>query len=234
VRNLALALLLANLLVLAWSRWVSPLGEPAGPTGLPALPEFRAPPPSATAAAAPAADPPPGASPPGGAVPPMAAACVRIGPLPAADAAAGLAKTIESKGFSARTVALDGQAWLGHWVQLAGFGSAAEAEVARDRLAGGGLADAYLMQDGGTAIISLGVFRDRGGADRVAAAARRLGFAPVVTERYRPAVEHWVVAVLPPDSVLARDALAAGGSQILRVEAIECPAPAAGTGVVVP
>lgn len=233
MRNLALALLLANLLVLAWSRWVNPLAEPAGQARLPPLPDFRAPP-SATVAGGPAADPVPGPGPLAAEAPPGVGACVRVGPLPAADAAEGLAKTIESKGFSARTVALDGQAWLGHWVQLAGFGSAAEAEVARDRLAAGGLADAYLMQDGGTAIISLGVFRDRGGADRVAASARRLGFAPVVTERYRPAVEHWVVAILPPDSVLARDALAAGGSQILRVEAIECPAPGAGPAAVVP
>jgi hypothetical protein len=227
VRNLALALLLANLLVLAWSRWVSPLGEPAGPAPLPPLADFRAPPPAAAVPGPPPGRPPaatPGAVP----APPAGSACVRVGPLPAADAAAGLAQSIESKGFSARAVALDGQAWLGHWVQLAGFGSAAEAEAARDRLAAGGLADAYLMQDDGSAVISLGVFRDRGGADRVAAAAQRIGFAPVVTERYRPAVEHWVVAVLPPDSVLTRDALAAGGSQILRVEAIECPAPAAG------
>jgi hypothetical protein len=227
VRNLALALLLVNLLMLAWSRWISPLGEPVAPERLPPLADFRAPraaAPAASAPLAPSLDAGGGVPPP----PPPGGACVRVGPLPAMDAAAGLAKSIESKGFSARTVALDGQAWLGHWVQVAGFGSAAEAAAARDQLAAGGLADAYLMQDGGSAVISLGVFRDRGGADRVAAAARQLGFAPVVTERYRPAVEHWVVAVLPPDSVLARDALGAGGAQILRVEAIECPPPAAG------
>lgn len=224
MRNLFLALLLANLLLFAWSRWVTPVAPPPTPARVPALVDAR-PAPGSPAAANAAATPAAVAT----AGPPATDGdCVQIGPLPAAAAASELARSLAPRGVVATPFAREGQAWMGNWVQLRGFASAEAAETARQQLVAGGLADAYVMQEGGEALISLGVFRDREGAERVSAVARRLGFQPLATDRYRPAVEYWLRARVPPGSGLARGTLALPGTRILRVEAIGCAAPAVG------
>lgn len=224
MRNLFLALLLANLLLFAWQRWVNPVAEPTGARSLPELPDFRAAGPAPVPAGA-GAPPAAVAGAPGGEVEP---GCVRIGPLAGADAAAELGRSLAAQGVVATPFAQDGRVWLGNWIQLTGFPTAEAAEAARQQLVAAGLADAYLMQEGGSPVLSLGVFRDRARADRVAATARRLGFRPVTTDRFRPAVEYWLQARVPQDSVLARDALPLPGAQILRVEPAACVAAESG------
>jgi hypothetical protein len=113
--------------------------------------------------------------------------------------------------------------WLGNWVQITGFGSMPEAEAARQRLVAGGLADAYLMQDGPQPTISLGVFRDRRGADRMAATARELGFAVQVRDRYRPAVAQWLLVRAPAGTDMpAAGDLGLVDDRILRSDPISC------------
>jgi hypothetical protein len=146
--------------------------------------------------------------------------------LPAAGAADELVRSLAPRGVLATVVARDGQTLVGSWVQLRGFASPAEADAARERLVAGGLADAYVMQEAGETLISLGVFRDRDGADRMASAARALGYAPLATDRFRPSVEYWLRATVPPGSGLARGELRLPGASILRVESIACEAAA--------
>jgi hypothetical protein len=243
VRNLFLTLLLANILLFAWNRWVVPPPRPVAATAsvAPRPPEAEAPaspggdiaamPASsrpASAAAAPAQSVPP----PIAAVPPGSAdTCVQVGPLPAAEAAAELGRSLASRGIPAATIARDTQVWVGNWIQVGGFSSPAAADDARRRLVAGGLADAYLMQEGPEPVISLGVFREKERADRVAAVARGLGFNPVSTNRYRPAVEYWLLARIPAAGTRPSDGLPLARSGLLRVEPAECPGPDSEAGM---
>lgn len=243
VRNLFLALLLANILLFAWNRWVVPTPRPAAPTVSvaptqreAAVPAASMPPDGAIAASTAPLAPPDGAgaalpqpqvAPPTGtaASPAPGDTCVQVGPLPAAEAAAELSRSLASRGIPAATIARDTQVWVGNWIQVGGFASPAAADEARRRLVAGGLADAYLMQDGAEPVISLGVFREKERADRVAAIARGLGFKPVSTNRYRPAVEYWLLARIPAAGARPGDGLPLPRSGLLRVEPAECPLP---------
>jgi hypothetical protein len=236
VRNLFLVLLLANLLLLAWNRWVVPPPRLAGATVAGSPRQREAPP--AAAAPAPQANAVVAAPQPQAPAPPVAAApagpgdtCVQVGPLPAAEAAAELGRSLASRGIPAATIARDTQVWVGNWIQIGGFASPAAADEARRRLVDGGLADAYLMQEGPEPVISLGVFREKERADRVAAIARGLGFDPVSTNRYRPAVEYWLMARIPVAGASSRDGLPLPRSGLLRVEPVECPLPGSEAGL---
>lgn len=231
MRNLFLLLLLLNLLVGAWQLWVRPAPIPVPAAGeVPELQLFgggraAAPSPSPTASSPPPRD----LASSGAARAPTTGGCLRIGPFPDAATAAELASSLADRGLPVVPLALDGQIWIGNWVQVAGFRNAAEAESARQRLVSGGLADAMLIQDGPLPIISLGVFRERDRAERILAAARQLGFNPVRTDRYRPGTEHWVVTRESPDRAIAAGPLQMPGAQILRAEPYSCAALDGGT-----
>lgn len=225
MRNLFLSLVLANLLVLAWQFWVDPSAPVTVSGGGNGLILF-----GTGSPGAPERDPPvrPASAPPSVIAAPAlpAGTCFRLGPLPDSSAAQQGARNLADRGVDVTPIARDAQLWLGHWVQIAGFDSVAAAESARERLVAGGLVDALLMQDGPQPLISLGVFRERSRADRVANTARTLGFEVGIRDRYRPGVEQWLLvrprsgqSLLPADLSLA-------GDRIMRAE----PAPCADAG----
>jgi hypothetical protein len=210
VRNLFLVLLLANVLLFAWQRWAAP----------PAPPDL-----SESASVEPSlalVDPPAGRDADTDAG--SAVSCVRIGPFDSPAMARRVARLLADNRIASQFVSKEGQTWLGHWVQVRGFTSADAAESARQQLLAGGLPDAYLTREDGSPAISLGVFRDRERAARVADSARTLGFNAVTTDRYRPAEEQWLL--LSPTAgqraVIAR--LTVPDARILRTEDAPCPA----------
>ena len=217
MRNLFLSLVLANLLVLAWHFWVDPPAPaPVAPEGK-GLALFGPVPSPAPRQPAPAA-----ARTGGGPLLLPVGSCWRLGPLTDSSAAQQAARALAGRGVDATPFARDAQLWLGHWVQATGFDSVATGEIARERLVAGGLTDALLMQDGPQPLISLGVFRERDRADRVAATARDLGFQVAVSDRYRPGVDHWLL-VQPRDGQSLRPSdLALAGDRILRAEPAPC------------
>lgn len=220
MRNLFLSLVLANLLLLAWQFWVDPSPPAAINNEADGLALFgaRQAPVRGPAPSRPEPAPVAGAGP----VAPPAGTCFRLGPLPDSTAAQQAARSLAGRGIDATPIARDAQLWLGHWVQIAGFDSVAAAETARERLVAGGIADALLMQDGPRPLISLGVFRERDRADRVAAAARNLGFEVELRDRYRPGVEQWLL-VRPRTGQEIRPAeISLAGGRIMRAEAAPC------------
>ncbi len=217
-RNLILALLLANLLLFAWQRWIVPpdvsdptaLGGGAASAG--ALPEL---------ALLAKSDPISPAEDISGA-PDAGAECLRVGPFAQMARADEAVQQLATQGFVVERATETSQIWAGYWVQLVDFEDFNEARRSVQTLAAGGLADAYVVQREPTINVSLGVFRQRAGADDVIRKAERLGFAPVMIDRYRPGVEHWVV-VEPDDSqALDLEDLALGSDQILRVREGPC------------
>lgn len=212
MRNLFLALILANLLFLAWHVWIDP-SQPASPVSGPDdLAVFSAKPGQVS----------PGllGNQPGG-------NCLQMGPLPSDAAAQQARERLASRGVDAIPVARETQQWLGHWVQIVGFSSAAAAETAHQRLISGGLADAYLVQDGAEPMISLGVFRDQSRAERAVETARTLGFDAVMRDRYRPAVEQWLLIRSRSGQALGAADLSMAGDRIMRTENAACGADSA-------
>jgi hypothetical protein len=215
MRNLFLALILANLLYLAWHVWIDPSQPPSPVSGPDDLAVFGA---------------GPNQTPSGLWGNQPAGTCLQIGPLPTNAAAQQARERLVSRGIDAVPVARETQQWLGHWVQIDGFSSVSDAETAHQRLIAGGLADAYLMQDGIEPLISLGVFRDQSRAERVAGTARALGFEAVMRDRYRPAVEQWLLIRPRAGQALGTADLSIAGDRIMRTENAPCGAdPEAGS-----
>lgn len=215
MRNVLLTLVLANLLLLAWQFWVDPAPPVPSVTGPSSLVLFDAG--AGRVAGAPWASQM-------GAPIPEPGTCLRVGPLPNAAAAQQAGERLAVRGIDAIPIVRDTQLWLGHWVQIGGFASVPAAETARQRLVAGGLADAYLMQDGTQPMISLGVFRDRSRADRVASAARTLGFEVSMRDRYRPTIEQWLLIRPRPDQKPGPLDLSLAGDRIMRTESAPCEA----------
>lgn len=210
MRNVFLLLLFANLLLLGWVFWADP--EPpvaASWRGGNELAIFG----QAESAVANAAA---GASP----------QCLYIGPMPDLGAAQQLSASLAERDIRVEPVARQGRVWLGHWVQIQGFADREMADAARQRLLDAGLPDAYVMQDGPLNIVSLGVFRERGRAERVVEAARQAGFKAVMRDRVRTGTEYWLVSGQPGSQRAALGELAANFDRILRTELGPCPTPA--------
>lgn len=220
MRNLFLALLLANLLFLAWQRWIAPPEVPAkdlrSAAAEPAIKTLA----TAGAPAAAASTTGAGARPP---VPPDGR-CIRLGPIAESATAESLRARLAAGAFDAAKVVEEGQIWVGHWVQLESVATREEADRIVAQLAAGGLPDAYVLQASPPFSISLGVFRDRARADTVAAAASRLGFRPQTTDRFRAGTQFWLSVVVPVGRELPLDELGRQTGEILRAEQVECPA----------
>ncbi len=213
MRNLLLLLVLINALLLAWQRWIvaPPVADPYAPQGggdLPALLAYQRP----AAPVAPASK----------AAPQVARACVAVGPFANPVAARRAAQLLTQRGMQLRLEQREAEVWLGHWVQITGFASRAQAASALKRLIAAGLGDAYIVRDGNRFLVSLGVFRSDGGTERTVARARAAGFEPVVRDRYRQATERWLLVEYPAGSPPRVGELAAVSGGILRLEARAC------------
>jgi cell division protein FtsN len=211
MRNLFLALILANLLFLAWHVWIDP-SQPAPPVAQP----------GELAVFGPAS----GQAPTVLSVGQGVGACLRMGPLLSSAAAQQVREQLTARGIDAVPVARESEQWLGHWVQIGGFSSVSDAETARQRLIEGGLVDAYLMQDGPEPMISLGVFRERTRADRLAGMAQTLGFEVRIRDRYRPTAEQWLLIRPRAGQTLGSADLSIAGDRIMRTENAPCGADA--------
>ena len=208
MRNLFLLLLLANLLLLAWQRWVLP--PPAEDPY--ALAGTRSPQLALLAPAAPA----PGAAQPG------VAGCVRIGPFEDPAVSREAADRLVAEDLDVFRYSESGEIWVGHWVQVIDLDGRDEAEAALDRLAEVGRSDAYIVRGDDGYRISLGVFRSLEGAESVANEAVRAGLTTLTTDRFRTGTEYWLLVDERAGSLPDLAALGLSGRDILRSEPAAC------------
>ena len=181
MRVLFLLLLLANVLFLAWTRWVVPVspatvGVPA-PGGRELQPiRLRAEAPNATAPAA--------ADSSGAGL--RAAACVSVGPfIDPAHAAAANAQ-LERLGFTSRRRASQDEVRVGYWVRVPNLATPADATNALATLQAAGLGDAYVLAEGEPEnTVSVGVFSDPRRAAEVSARVQKAGFTAETSDRMR-------------------------------------------------
>jgi hypothetical protein len=222
VKNLFLILLLLNLSFLGWQLWIAPSDVPAARVASPGTGQDITPVQGSSARARRAS------TATGQERPSSEDRCVRVGPIADGQMADTLRARLARMGLAATTGAEEGQIWVGHWVQLESVASREEADRIAARLAAGGLPDAYVLQASPPFSISLGVFRDRDRADKVAATAAKLGFQPQTTDRYRSGLQYWLTAKVPAGRILPLDDLGRESGQILRADQVACPSPANG------
>jgi len=125
--------------------------------------------------------------------------CVTIGPLrQQTDADAALLE-YAGEGMKASTRVMEAEVFVGHWVQIRDVESDAVANDMLDKLSKGGLPEAYLVRTDDEGLkISLGVFDDMEGAEKVELRARSLGFVADVSARMAERTVYFIDLRLPP------------------------------------
>lgn len=189
MRTLFLLLLLANLLFVAWVRWVAPAPTASGHTTS-----------SATDPAsiqllreAPAADVPTTADPDRITLDDASLACVSAGPYLSRPDAEQAAARLERLGFTVRLRDASDDVPVGQWVRLEGLATMEDAENARAALQAAGLSDAYVINEEGTGpVVSLGVHTDPARAEATVAVARVAGFEARTVDRLRTETVTWL------------------------------------------
>jgi hypothetical protein len=255
MRNLFLALVLANLAFAAWHAWFAappPASRPApraapGITLVSELPAdaveqvaARTVPPAATAAlpaipSSAAAVPPRDESvlavapapPPTPDSAAQSARCVSVGPFRELSQAASAAASLRMAGYMPTQRVGEGDVWIGYWVYIQAIPTETEANAILERVRAQGVSDSYVIpnSDSGN-LVSLGVFTEIGGVTRRREEMRALGFEPTVVDRTRRATVYWVDVLLAPDQTLDLETLQTPG-RILRLEQRACEPQAA-------
>ena len=125
--------------------------------------------------------------------------CVTIGPLrEQTDADAALLE-YSGEGMQAITRSMEAEVFVGHWVQIRNVESDSVASDMLDTLSDGGLPEAYLVRTDEEGLkISLGVFDDMDGAEKVELRARSMGFVADVSARMAERTVYFVDIGLPP------------------------------------
>jgi len=189
VRALFLVLLLANILFLAWTRWIAP-APGAGGHATPSSPDSSAirllrEEPEQQGSAVAQGTGPVGLE--------AAANCVSGGPYLDRGGAEQAAARLDGLGFSSRLRASQDEVWVGQWVRIEDLATAEDAENALAAVKAAGIADAYLLADESPGnVVSLGIFSDAGRAAQVIVKATQAGFTPKVEDRYRAEDVFWL------------------------------------------
>jgi hypothetical protein len=231
LRALFLLLLLANVLFLAWTRWVlppSPAPREAAASTQPLQPiRLRSEPPlqGSRLGAAPATD---GL---------LAAACVSVGPFIDPAHADTARAQLERLGFSSRRRVAQDEVRVGYWVRVPGLATPADAFNALAKAQAAGLRDAYLVEGEGDesgVTLSIGVYADTARAAVAAQTAQEAGFTPETSDRLRTLEVLWLDVDRQANGGLpSLDTLGEPAAGALPYDMRACPAPV-GTDDVTP
>ena len=223
MRALFLIVLAANLLFLAWARWIDSPRDAASQDSLARLPRLQL-----------VTEPSPGRKPTSFGTPlPQSDAlmttiertslrtpgpmqnCTSVGPFNDITSAARAAGLLTQRGFSLRQRAEEGETIEGYWVFVDGMQSDDEVQRVFARLEKSGFTDAHVMKNYTTTHnrrVSVGMFTSPERAEKRAEAIRDMGLQPEIGERQFPGTVYWVdVAVksgpgykhLPPEYFFA-------------------------------
>lgn len=184
VRAIFLALLLINLLYMAWAQWID-VPPPPGPNPIAALPRLKL-----------ASDVPPdkrAVAPAKMALETPAPQCVSVGPFTDPKIAAKAAEVLKARKFVPQQRATELPAVRRYWVYLDKFSSDAGVIRVLHRLEHAGIDDAEAMPpETGGPRISLGLYDTPDRAQKRLKAVRTMGFKPVMTERVLPGAVYWL------------------------------------------
>jgi len=129
----------------------------------------------------------------------MGRSCVTVGPFRASADADTAQTRYSGEGMRTEVRSAVGQIFVGHWVQIRNIGSRNEGNAMLGKLREGGLGDAYLVETEDEGIkISLGLFGDVNGAEKIELQAKALGFNAEITPRMNEGTVYFVDIALPP------------------------------------
>jgi hypothetical protein len=199
VRNLFLALIVANLAFFAWAHWVDvPAKAPVAVDRDAGIPPLQlAPIPASSGPAAGSAKSPPAAAPVSAApvadvTPAASTRCRSVGPFEDVNAANVAADRMRIHGLSPRERSAESSNPNVYWVYI-GELTAEMQRHALQTLAAAGIHDAAPMtQPEQSDRLSVGVFADQARAVRRAEQVRALGLKPTLGMRQRTMTAHWV------------------------------------------
>lgn len=125
--------------------------------------------------------------------------CVTIGPFRERGDADTAQTLYSGKGMRAQLRSAVGQIFVGHWVQIRNIESRDSGNSTLAELQEGGLGDAYLWDSDDEGLkISLGLFGDINGAEKIELQARSLGFNAEIVPRMNDGTVYFVDIALPP------------------------------------
>jgi len=125
--------------------------------------------------------------------------CVTIGPLKRRNDADSAVLAYSNDGMKTTTRATQAQVFVGHWVQIRNLADDATAKEMLKKLDDGGLTDAYLVRTDDEGLkISLGLFGDLEGAEKIELEARSLDLPADITPRMEDRSVYFVDVALPP------------------------------------
>jgi len=150
--------------------------------------------------------------------------CVTIGPFRSREDADEAIAQFQGEGMRTALRTSMGKIFIGHWVQIRNIGERSTGNDYLETLKNGGLSDAYIVpNDDGTVNVSLGLFGDIDGAEKIELQAKSLGLPADITPRTRDGQVFFVDVGLPP----ARGAGAIidkyGEDRVLLRDAATCP-----------
>lgn len=213
MRAIFLILLSANLLFLAWARWIDGPRATGVQDSLSSLPRLQlvteSPPgPKPTSANSTVAQPTLASSTLADTTSAVvertslrtaepARTCTSVGPFNDITSAARAAGLLTQRGFSLQQRAEEGETIEGYWVFVGGMQSDEEVAVVIGRLEKSGFTDAHIMKSYSTnRRVSVGMFSSRDRAEKRAAAVRNMGLQPEIGERKFPGTVYWVDVAL--------------------------------------
>lgn len=213
MRVIFYALLLVNLLYMAWAEWIDVPAPPA-PSSIAKLPPLKllsdVPPASRAALGSKTSLETP--------APPV---CVSVGPFDDPAITGKAATILLEKGFAPQQRVAESPAVRRLWVYLDQFRSDATEMRVLHRLEQAGIDDAEAMPAAaGGRRVSLGLFTDNTKAQSRIKAVRAMGFHPLTAERVLPGTVYWLDLTLPSNAtpVPLKDLQPGGGSSPISVQ----------------
>jgi hypothetical protein len=150
--------------------------------------------------------------------------CASVGPFKLSSDADEAQMQYAGEGMRARVRATTGQIFVGHWVIIRGIENSLTASDMLESLHNGGLPDAYpVPQDDGTTSISLGLFGELDGAEKVELQAKSLGLPAEIVARTRDDEVFYVDIALPPGRGAGAIVDKYGEDRVLLRDAATCP-----------
>jgi hypothetical protein len=150
--------------------------------------------------------------------------CASIGPFRLSSDADEARMQYAGEGMRASVRATTGQIFVGHWVIIRGLEDSLTTGDMLDTLHNAGLPDAYpVSQDDGTTSISLGLFGELDGAEKVELQVKSLGLPAEIVPRTREDEVFFVDLALPAGKCAGAIVDKYGEDRVLLRDAATCP-----------
>jgi len=150
--------------------------------------------------------------------------CVTIGPFRASEDADSAQTLYSGKGMRAQVRSGVGQIFVGHWVQIRNIENRDTGNATLAKLQEGGLGDAYLWDSDDEGLkISLGLFGDIAGAEKIELQATSLGFNAEIVPRMNEGTVYFIDIALPPGRGASAIIEQYGEDKVLLRDAATCP-----------